>query len=129
VCSFLNGHWNTGERTIPEAVLRLPSLTSLNIAGNGFSTLPADLFASLSSLEVLDVSHNSLSSLPDGIANCTGLRVLTLMANILTALPRGIAQVSSLQELHARCVCYFNVSYLYLYVIYYIKFSILNSQL
>jgi Leucine-rich repeat (LRR) protein len=86
-------------------VLRLPSLTSLNIAGNGFSTLPADLFASLSSLEVLDVSHNSLSSLPDGIANCTGLRVLTLMANILTALPRGIAQVSSLQELHARCVC------------------------
>jgi hypothetical protein len=86
-------------------VLRLPSLTSLNVAGNGFSTLPVNLFTSLSALEVLDVSHNSLSNLPDGIANCTKLRVLTLMANILTSLPKGIDQVSSLEELHARYCC------------------------
>lgn len=83
-------------------MLQLTSLKALIVAGNNFPELPSDLFSLLSGLEELDVSHNLLTKLPEGIANCSKLRVLNISANTLSSLPSDIGNLSSLRELHAR---------------------------
>jgi Leucine-rich repeat (LRR) protein len=83
-------------------VLRLTALTELDVAGNELSTLPADFFSFLSGLEVLDLSRNALSCLPDGIAACTNLRILSLGDNPLSSLPRAIVKLPHLSELYLR---------------------------
>lgn len=83
-------------------VLQLSALKALTLSGNAFASLPPDFFRSLSNLEELDVSHNSLKALPESIASCTKLRVLDISANILEAFPRILGSLTSITELYAR---------------------------
>ena len=68
------------------------NLTSLNIANNNISTLPAD-FGELSKLNTLDLSGNTLTSLPPEIRNLYNLTSINLSGN-------SIEDLSSLYELN-----------------------------
>jgi hypothetical protein len=87
---------------MPEVLLKLTSLTSLNLAGIGMPQLPADFFSALPHLEVLDLSHNQLPSLPADIARATSMRVLNISNNPFTRLPNAILHLGSLEEFYAK---------------------------
>ncbi len=81
------------------------------MAGNKLTALPSDFFSSLPLLEELDLSHNALSCLPEGIAGCVHLRVLSMTDNPqLSVLPRTIAQLPNLRELYLRFVLFLSLS-------------------
>ena len=57
----------------PDDIGRLASLTSLSLKGTGISEVPTSL-SSLTGLQDLDMSHNSLSTLPPSIGRLKNLR-------------------------------------------------------
>lgn len=101
----------------------LKSLALLNLACNFLTRLPAGFLdsygmlrelrlfqnklvelpslAALSSLVILDVHNNSLSLLPDDLAECRNLQCLRVNANALVALPDGMPSLQRLQVLAA----------------------------
>jgi len=50
-------------------------------------------------LEILDISRNKISHLPEEIKKLTSLRVLSVMQNRLEDLPLGLSEMSKLQIL------------------------------
>lgn len=50
-------------------------------------------------LEILDLSRNKISQLPEEIKKVTSLRVLSVMQNSLKDLPLGVSDMSKLQIL------------------------------
>lgn len=50
-------------------------------------------------LEILDLSRNKISKIPEEIKNLTSLRVFSIMQNRLDDLPLGIADMNKLQIL------------------------------
>ena len=105
--------------TIHESILRLPSLTSLDLSDNSITNLPEffnenlrhlsisrnniskidnDL-SSLSKLVSLSLEGNKLTVIPQGINNLSNLRGLNLNRNNLKNLPSSIEKLSNLQEL------------------------------
>jgi len=50
-------------------------------------------------LEILDVSRNKISHLPEEIKKLTSLRVLSVMQNRLEDLPLGLSEMTQLQTL------------------------------
>jgi len=70
---------------LPEDMTFTPNLKSLNLAGNGLSTLSEGLFSHLASLQVLDLSDNKISSMQSTIFHQTPiLQKLFLQNNSLT---------------------------------------------
>lgn len=70
----------------PKTFKRMTSLRSINIGLNFLTTLEPSLFAS-NNLTVLDLSHNKISSLPEGIIDTfiksqDDLKVLSLIGNV-----------------------------------------------
>jgi Leucine-rich repeat (LRR) protein len=90
-----------GEKGVPEALMKLGSLTSLNLAGVGMLQLPADFFAALPHLQVIDLSRNQLVTLPGEIARATALRSLNISHNPFNRLPNAILHLVSLEEFYA----------------------------
>ena len=76
-------------------------VTWLDIGGQGLTSLRADDFDGLTSLQGLDLSYNQLAELPEGIFDgLTSLQWLYLFNNQLAALPEGIFDgLTSLQSL------------------------------
>ena len=64
---------------------------------NGLSTLPASLLR-LKNLKVLDVSHNSLSELPD-LSSLAHLSTIYLQGNNLAKVPSNLASLPALDTL------------------------------
>jgi Leucine-rich repeat (LRR) protein len=65
--------------------------TSLSLTNSNISSLPADVFARLSSLQMLDLSRNNLATLPSGLFSNNGaLEHINLYANQLSELPTDI---------------------------------------
>ena len=56
-------------------------------------------------LQSLDLTGNSLSRLPDGIAHLSELRSLYLDENRLTAIPASFEQLTCLRHLHVDGNC------------------------
>jgi Leucine-rich repeat (LRR) protein len=54
---------------------------------------------SMPSLEILDVSRNKITVIPEGIANLTSLKVLAIAKNKIEKLPVCLGDINSLQVL------------------------------
>lgn len=75
----------TRHTTMPE----LPALILLNLSGNGLEQLQPMDFHGLSSLEILDLSHNALGngSIVEPLKECGNLRFLSLAGNYFKEAP------------------------------------------
>ncbi len=74
-------------------------LIELSFYGFVLAQLPSEIYQ-LSSLRVLDISCNQLTSLPPEIGQLAHLQKLHLNHNQLTSLPPEIGQLAYLQKLH-----------------------------
>ena len=67
--------------------------------GNELRQIPGAIQYLKESIEILDVSHNSLESLPNEICRLRFLKSLVVHHNNLSALPRGFGQLRKLRRL------------------------------
>ena len=74
---------------------QLAGSTRLDLAC-GLSEFPREIFDLADSLEILNLSGNALSQLPDDLHRLTRLRVLFCSDNLFTELPACLGQCSSL---------------------------------
>ncbi|CAL4060276.1 unnamed protein product, partial [Meganyctiphanes norvegica] len=79
---------------------RLLQKTSLLLNNNAMSNLEkGGKLAELSSIQVLDLSENKISNIPDSINKLSNLRILKLSGNKLKSLPSSISECVKLEEL------------------------------
>lgn len=70
-----------------DVISQIPSLRDLKIAGNALSGPLSANVTKLQNLEVLDIQCNTLTSLPEGLAELVRLRILNISENCFTSLP------------------------------------------
>ncbi len=63
----------------------------------GLTTIPKEIFDLSNSLEILDLTGNNLSDLPNDIINLTKLKILFLSDNNFTAFPEVLGKCSQLE--------------------------------
>ena len=81
---------------------RLNSITSLDLSGQGITSLKEGDFLELSNLAMLDLSGNSLSTLSSGVfTGLTNLQTLNLSNSSIRSLPSGVfSELANLQILN-----------------------------
>jgi hypothetical protein len=77
----------------------LQGCTRLDLRGCGLTELPVEVLTLADTLEVLDLSGNALSSLPDGLARLTKLHTLFASFNRFSALPPVLGRLPLLDTL------------------------------
>jgi len=85
-------------RRIPHSIGRLTSLELLIIVDNELTSIPSSI-GNLTNLQVLYLDGNRLSTLPSSIGNLTNLTQLNLSNNHLTTLPSTIENLTNLEWL------------------------------
>jgi Leucine-rich repeat (LRR) protein len=85
------------QRRIEEA--RLTGATELDLSRLGLTAIPPEI-GTLSSLQILSLTHNQLETLPPDIASLTQLRMLSLSSNRLTELPSVVTSLHQLEHLY-----------------------------
>ena len=75
---------------------KLQGVTKLTLA-EGLTEFPLEILTLAESLEVLDLSNNQLSNLPDSFAQLSRLRVVFLSNNHFSVLPRVLSSCASLE--------------------------------
>ena len=85
---------------IPQEIFQFSNLKQLYLTANQISTLPDSFFYKLPQLEVLDLSHNQLNRMPEGLTVAKSLQYLNLSFNRLGSLPSTISDLSNLQILN-----------------------------
>ena len=83
---------------VPAEIGQLTSLEVLDLGGNQLTSVPAEI-GQLTLLRELHLSGNQLTSLPAEIGHLTSLEELYLQRNQLTSVPAEIGQLTSLREL------------------------------
>jgi Leucine-rich repeat (LRR) protein len=83
---------------MPAEIEQLTSLEMLYLGGNLLTSLPAEI-GQLASLRKLGLGANKLTSLPAEIGQLRSLEMLYLGGNLLTSLPAEIGQIISLDLL------------------------------
>ena len=83
---------------VPAEIGRLTSLTVLDLGDNQLTTVPAEI-GQLTSLTELHLNGNRLTSVPAEIGQLISLNWLFLYSNRLTRVPAEIGQLTSLTEL------------------------------
>jgi len=78
---------------------RLDGATRLDLRGCALTEVPPEVFALAGTLEVLDLSGNQLSTLPDDLARLTRLHTLFASSNRFTALPSVLGRLPVLDTL------------------------------
>jgi len=63
----------------------------------GLSQMPEEIFSLAESLEILDLSKNQLSSLPDDFGRFSKLKILFLSDNLFTELPEVLSDCAQLE--------------------------------
>lgn len=76
----------------------LNQITSLNLSGEGYSTVPSVVFR-CRNLRKLNMSHNNLSSVPKEIGQLRKLKILNFSNNKLTSIPAPICRLPKLKSL------------------------------
>jgi leucine-rich repeat protein SHOC2 len=84
---------------VPAEIGQLTSLRLLNLRGNQLTSLPAEI-GQLTFLTELNLNDNQLTSLPAEIGQLTSLEKLDLAFNQLTSVPAEIWQLTSLTHLN-----------------------------
>lgn len=84
---------------LPAEVGQLTSLRILIVSDNLITTLPSEI-GQLTSLEELDLLRNDIASLPESIGNLSNLVSLNATSNSLTSIPEEIGQLSNLTTLN-----------------------------
>lgn len=90
---------------IPEAIfflMRHTSLTSLSIADNALRSLPVKVATRFSHLEMLNITHNKLTSLPEEFSNLVHLKRLNISHNNFLNLPAAVHRMSRIIEVNAQ---------------------------
>jgi len=64
---------------------------------DGLQTFPPEIFALADTLEILDLSGNALSALPDDLPRLRKLRIIFCSDNQFTTLPEVLGQCPPLQ--------------------------------
>jgi hypothetical protein len=77
----------------------LHGTTRLDLRQCGLHTLPPEVLTLADTLEVLDVSGNALSTLPDGLAACQRLHTLFASSNAFTTVPPMLGRLPALDTL------------------------------
>jgi hypothetical protein len=75
----------------------LQGCSHLDLRGCGLQELPAEIQRLAASLEVLDVSSNALSQLPDWLAELPRLRIVFASSNRFTELPEVLGRCPELE--------------------------------
>ncbi len=89
----------------PLDALRSGALTSareLRLAGCGLTEVPREIFGLADTLEILDLSDNALTALPDDLGRLTKLRVLFCSGNRFERLPPVLGDCSALSQVGFR---------------------------
>lgn len=89
---------NSGNNTL--AQLRSGALTGirrLDLSGCGLTDLPAEVLELADTLELLDLSGNALSALPDELPRLRKLRIIFASGNRFTALPEVLGRCEQLE--------------------------------
>lgn len=74
----------------------LNGITRLNIREN-LTEFPPEIFTLADSLEILDLSDNQLSKLPDNLPDLVNLKILFCSNNLFTEVPKVLAKCSKLE--------------------------------
>lgn len=83
---------------LSDQVCRLTSLTLLHLDNNHLTSLP-NAIGRLTSLEILHMAGNQLTSLPDSIGRLASLTTIHLDGNRLASLPDSIYRLTTLKTL------------------------------
>ena len=94
----LDLHRNSIEK-LPASIGCLKELKNLDVSGNELQLLPAEL-GELTLLQTINVNCNKLTELPS-VANLKNLSRLDVSHNQLSELPDGIYELEHLAEIHA----------------------------
>ncbi len=89
----------------PLDALRSGALTSareLRLAGCGLTEVPREIFGLADTLEILDLSDNALTALPDDLGRLTKLRVLFCSGNRFERLPPVLGDCRILRQIGFR---------------------------
>ena len=90
---------STRSREVPSEVCHLPRLASLDMSHNSLSALPDEMPRLEPSLRDLDLSHNVFAELPPSLLLLSGLRRLDIRGNVELPTTARLAAVSSRLEI------------------------------
>ncbi|XP_056289102.1 E3 ubiquitin-protein ligase LRSAM1-like [Pseudoliparis swirei] len=93
-------HHNELRSLLPKGcdILTLSTLKVLDLHQNKLTSLPEDI-GKMASLQILNVEKNRLKELPQSIGDLRLLQTLNLKGNCLSALPSSVGSLSSLRTL------------------------------
>src|SRR4051812_43430778 len=92
--------WKQHLGRVPESVWEQTELETLVLADNDLTEVSADI-GRLKRLRMLDLGHNSLSSVPESLGDLENLSAfLYLHDNRLTSLPASLARLKRLRYLN-----------------------------
>lgn len=89
-----------GLTVLPESIGTLTALEKLFVSGNSLKTVPPEL-AQLVNLTELDLSSNEIAELPAQIGNMTGLRKLDISNNRISVFPESMYSLKKLWYIKA----------------------------
>ncbi len=85
--------------SLEEALEQAQNVSSLQLRNQGLTTVPSIIWRAFPNIEVLDLSHNLIKSLPNSISKLPSLRRLIVSNNRITRLPESLEQLSHLKFL------------------------------
>lgn len=84
---------------VPADLIKLSKLEELDLSRNKIDILPDFIGEVMVNLTELNLSHNTLQSIPDNIENLTNMVKLNLSHNMLTGIPNCVKYLPNLKSI------------------------------
>jgi len=97
--TFLDGSQNR-LTAVPDALGKLCNLKEMRLSDNALVLIPQNVFGTMTSLEVLELTNNALARLPADFMELKQLARCDLTGNKLQQLPEDIGSLPNLTHLH-----------------------------